>query len=169
MRFLRFLRQELRIPYADCLSQDVETMTDVFSKRKRSGIMSLVKSEDTVPEIIVRKIIYGMGFRYGLHSMDLPGKPDIVLRKHKKAVFVNGCFWHGHKGCRRAIQPSSNKKFWKEKIEKNSDRDKRSNAALRKLGFSVLTVWGCQIKNEAALKRKLSKFLTGERSNECKR
>ena len=131
--------------------------------------MSLVKNRDTAPEIIVRKAIYGMGFRYSLNAKDLPGKPDIVLRKRKKAVFVNGCFWHGHKGCKRASRPSSNRKFWEEKIEGNMTRDKRSKAALKKLGFSVLTIWGCQIQNEALLRRKLINFITGGLPNERKR
>jgi DNA mismatch endonuclease Vsr len=101
-----------------------------------------------------------MGYRYRLHAMDLPGRPDIVFRKRRCAVFVNGCFWHGHE-CPRGTLPSSNADFWQQKIAKNRERDERVLSKLKTAGWRVLTVWQCEIKNEARLERRLRRFLEG--------
>ena len=127
---------------------------DIVSKRKRSWIMSRVSQKHTEPEILVRKFLFSKGFRYRLNSKNLPGSPDIILPKYKTAIFVHGCFWHGHKNCRLAKRPSSNKKYWYFKIDENIKRDKRKVKQLKKLCWKVLTIWQCQIhKKERAEKR----------------
>lgn len=141
-------------------------MTDVFSKEKRSFIMSRVSGKDTGPEMVVRRMLHMMGFRYRLHAKDLPGKPDVVLPRHRKVVFVHGCFWHGHRNCKRSKRPSSNEKFWNEKIEKNIKRDETAKRKLKKVGWDVLVVWECQTKNKENLKEILLKLLNGGRENE---
>jgi len=134
-------------------------MTDVFSKEKRSWIMSRVKGRDTKPEIIVRSFIFRMGFRFRLHQSDLPGTPDIVLPRHGKVIFVHGCFWHGHKRCSRSKRPTTNENFWNNKLDGNIIRDKRYPRELRKMGWKVLIVWECETKSLEKLLRKLERFL----------
>lgn len=134
-------------------------MADVFSKKKRSWIMARVHGGDTKPEIFVRRLIHRMGFRYRLHVRTLPGSPDIVLPKHKKVVFVHGCFWHGHLGCRRSQRPTSNRAFWDKKIDGNSVRDKLSRQRLRRLGWATLAVWECSTRDPERLKKRLASFL----------
>ena len=138
-------------------------MVDKFSRKKRSSIMSRVKGKDTQPEKAVRTILHRMGYRFRLYRSDLPGKPDIVLSKHKKIIFVHGCFWHGHKGCERAGRPSTNVEFWNQKLSANIKRDSQSVRDLRKQGWKVLIVWACQIRNADRLHRTLTSFL--ERSD----
>ena len=132
---------------------------DVFTKEKRSRIMSKVKGKDTKPELFVRSLLYKMGYRFRLHRRDLPGNPDIVLPRHKKVIFIHGCFWHGHKACPRAKRPSSNKMFWEEKLNKNIQRDKRNISGLREMGWDPLIIWTCEIKDHANLRIKLHSFL----------
>ncbi|HOB52797.1 MAG TPA: very short patch repair endonuclease [Acidobacteriota bacterium] len=139
-------------------------MTDVFSKEKRSWIMSRVKGRDTKPEIIVRSLVHRMGFRFRIHRRDLPGKPDIVLPRHKKIIFVHGCFWHGHKLCRYSKRPTTNKLFWNKKLEGNIERDKRFRRMLSRKGWEVLIVWQCEIQKPQTLLRKLEKFLHDKRT-----
>lgn len=134
-------------------------MTDVFSKEKRSEIMSRIGGKNTKPEEVVRSLLHKMGYRFRLHASGLPGKPDIVLPRYQKAVFVNGCFWHGHKSCKRSALPESNRAFWAEKIAKNMERDKRFRKKLNKMGWSVLTIWACQIRDEEKVVRKLERFM----------
>ncbi len=136
-------------------------MADIFSANKRTEIMKKVRTKDTGCELAVRKIIYGMGYRYRLNRQDLPGKPDIVFGARKKVIFVNGCFWHGCRKCSRSKLPDSNKAFWKKKIEGNVDRDKQNYSKLRKLGWDHLCIWQCEIKkrNEDILKLKINKYL----------
>lgn len=136
-------------------------MTDVFDKKKRSEIMSSVKSKDTKPEIIVRKLLHSMGYRFRLHREDLPGTPDIVLPKYKKVIFVHGCFWHGHEGCPRAKLPKTNTRVWREKIKKNIDRDQRNICELKSLGWTPLIIWGCEVhkRNLEEIKEKITNFL----------
>lgn len=124
-----------------------------------SKIMRSVRSKNTKPEIVVRKMIRNLGFYYRLHAKELPGKPDIVLRKSKKVVFVNGCFWHGH-GCGKGRLPKSNVDFWSEKIERNCARDKTNLAELSKDGWQCLVVWQCEIKNTKPLMKTIKRFLT---------
>jgi len=121
--------------------------------------MSRVSGRNTKPEIVVRSLLHNLGYRFRLHRKDLPGKPDIILPKHKKAIFVHGCFWHGHTGCSRSKRPSTNKEFWCEKLDKNIERDKETVDALRTLGWDVLIVWTCEVKDKDKLKTKLLSFL----------
>ncbi|MEY9096710.1 very short patch repair endonuclease [Paenibacillus sp. RC84] len=119
---------------------------DSFSKEKRSQIMSKIKSKNTTPELIVRRLLHKMGYRFRLHRTDLPGKPDIVLPRFKKVIFVNGCFWHGHSNCKKSQLPESNKKFWQDKISRNINRDAENIKKLIEMGWGVLTIWDCQTK-----------------------
>ena len=119
---------------------------DVHDKKTRSYNMSRIKGKNTKPEELVRKYLFSQGFRYRKNDKRLPGSPDIVLPKYKTVIFVNGCFWHGHKGCRCFVWPESNKDFWKNKIETNIARDNKKTAALESLGWKVITVWECELK-----------------------
>jgi DNA mismatch endonuclease (patch repair protein) len=119
---------------------------DTVSKEVRSRNMAAIKGKDTKPETSVRKLLHSLGYRFRLHRKDLPGKPDIVLPKYKTVVFVHGCFSHQHKGCKYNTQPKSNKQFWLPKLRKNVERDKKQCAALKKLGYKVLTIWECDVK-----------------------
>jgi len=123
--------------------------------------MSKIKSKDSKQEIFIRKLVHSMGFRFRLHRKDLPGKPDLVFPKYKKVIFVNGCFWHGHKDCKRSYLPSTNKKFWNKKILGNIERDKSNYKKLRKIGWAYLVIWQCEIKksNKELIKNKLAEFL----------
>ena len=121
--------------------------------------MSKIKGRDTGPELTVRRLLHAMGYRFRLHRKDLPGRPDIVLPRFNKAIFVNGCFWHGHKGCRRATVPKTRKRFWREKIRKNKERDKRCIKELKKAGYSSLTVWECEIKDLSMLSKQIELFI----------
>lgn len=134
-------------------------MTDCFTTEKRSEIMSHVRSKDTTVELVVRKQLHRLGYRFRLHVADLPGKPDIVLPKHRAVILVHGCFWHGHTRCRRATLPESNSEFWARKIRSNVTRDKKNVQALRGLGWRVNILWQCQIRSIEALSRRLVTFL----------
>jgi DNA mismatch endonuclease (patch repair protein) len=127
--------------------------------------MSRISGRNTKPEILVRKLIHRLGFRFRLHIRTLPGTPDIVLPKHKKIIFVHGCFWHGHENCRRSKRPSTNIGFWDPKIAGNIERDKAIIEKLTELGWKTLTIWQCEIKDQA----KLSELLFGYLLNEGKR
>ena len=139
-------------------------MVDKVSKEKRSEIMKRVPQKNTKPELQVRKLAYGLGYRYRLHRSGLPGKPDLVFSGRKKVVFVNGCFWHSHEDCKYSRPPKSNKEYWLPKLRKNKERDIRINQELYELGWSVLTIWECELKDMQAVKDKLARFLEG--SNE---
>ncbi len=132
---------------------------DVFSPEKRSRIMSRISGKNTKPEIYIRSLLHRLGYRFRLHRADLPGKPDITLPKHKKIIFVHGCFWHGHEGCRRAKRPDTNKEFWDKKIEGNIARDKHNREKLETLGWKVMVVWTCEIKQSEPPVDKLIFFL----------
>lgn len=110
--------------------------------------MSRIRSKDTKPEEMVRRFLFAEGFRYRKNDKNLPGCPDIVLRKYKTIVFVNGCFWHGHSGCRYFIWPKSNAEYWKQKISRNIERDKLNYAKLSRLGWNVIIIWECQLKKD---------------------
>ena len=120
-------------------------VVDTVSTAERSRVMRLVKSRDTVPEMVVRKVLHAAGFRFRLHAKNLPGHPDIVLRRYKTVVLIHGCFWHWH-GCRRSRMPSSNTAYWTKKIEGNVERDKRNTDALRLAGWDVEIMWECELK-----------------------
>lgn len=132
---------------------------DVFTREKRSQIMSRVSGKNTKPEIAVRSLLHNMGYRFRLYRKDLPGKPDITLPKHKKVIFVHGCFWHGHTNCSRSKRPTTNKKFWRDKLDKNIARDIASVKALKQSGWEVLIVWTCEVNDTNKLKIKLLSFL----------
>jgi DNA mismatch endonuclease (patch repair protein) len=135
---------------------------DVFDKAKRSWIMARVKNKDTKPEITVRSIVHRLGFRFRKNRTDLPGRPDIVLPRHRKVIFVHGCFWHGHKNCKRAARPLNNKAFWQKKLDGNVARDRRNVRLLRKQGWRVMVIWQCQILNEKQLLNRIETFLERE-------
>jgi DNA mismatch endonuclease, patch repair protein len=135
-------------------------MADVFSPAKRSAIMSRITGKNTKPEIVVRKIVHSLGYRFRLHRKDLPGKPDLVLPRYRKIIFVNGCFWHGHADCRRAKLPTSKIKFWRQKIASNQARDIEVKRRLSLDGWGILVVWQCEIRRRNHLLRKLESFLT---------
>lgn len=122
---------------------------DIKSKEERSRNMSAIRSGDTKPEMLVRKYLHSQGFRYGLHNHKLPGSPDIVLRKYKTVIFINGCFWHGHEGCKYFRLPKSNIEFWQTKIERNRQRDIETIEALKVKGWRVITVWECELRTVA--------------------
>jgi len=133
-------------------------MIDHISPARRSWNMRKIKSKDTKPEKIVRSLLHIDGLRFRLHKKDLPGKPDIVLKKHNTVIFVNGCFWHQHKGCKRANVPKSNKVYWVDKIEKNKARDKLNISKLKKLKWKIFVVWECETKNIEKLGNRLKKI-----------
>ena len=120
--------------------------------------MAAVRSKDTEPELLVRRLVHGMGYRYRLHRPDLPGKPDLVLPGRRKIIFVHGCFWHQH-GCVLSHLPKSNESYWTPKLERNRERDIEHLRALRATGWKCLVVWECQLKESNRLLRRLAKFL----------
>ena len=138
----------------------INIMVDTVSKEKRSEIMSKVKGRNTKPELFVRKLLHTLGFkRYTLHPKDLPGIPDIVFMSKKKAIFINGCFWHHHSKCKSATIPKSNIEFWTKKIQNNAKRDKENKLKLTHLSFKQLVIWECELKNQSKVIKKLEKFL----------
>jgi len=145
-------------------------MTDIFSARKRSAIMKSIKGKDTKPEIAVRSIVHRMGYRFRVNQGMLPGNPDIVLKKHKKVIFVNGCFWHGHLKCRRSRLPTSNENYWKNKIIKNMARDKKQIKLLHNQGWNTLVVWTCEIQDKKKISEKIANYLSSsELKNDIRR
>lgn len=121
---------------------------DIHDKKTRSYNMSRIKSKNTKPEELVRKYLFSQGFRYIKNDRRLPGSPDIVLPKYKTVIFVNGCFWHGHNGCKYFVWPKSNEDFWKNKIKANIARDKKKTDALEALGWKIIVVWECELKTQ---------------------
>ncbi len=119
---------------------------DKHSKEVRSYNMSMIKSSNTKPEEMVRKYLFSKGLRYRKNVKTLPGKPDIVLKKYKTIVFVNGCFWHGHKNCKYFVMPKSNIEFWEDKISKNVKRDHETYEILTQMGWNIIIVWECELK-----------------------
>lgn len=122
--------------------------------------MSRIRAANTEPELIVRSLLHGMGFRYRLHVRALPGCPDIVLPRWKSAVLVHGCFWHRHQGCHLAYTPKSRKTFWTKKFEGNVNRDKKASAMLRRLGWRIFVVWECELQDRDRLARRLVRGIT---------
>lgn len=134
-------------------------MADNRTQESRSALMSRIRSKNTAPELIVRRLLHRMGFRFRLHRKDLPGNPDIVLPGRRTAIFVHGCFWHGH-GCKIGRPPKSRPDFWLPKLERNRDRDAENEAALVADGWRVLTLWQCEIRDADRLEARLSEALT---------
>ena len=130
-------------------------MPDTLSQIQRSHCMSSIRGKNTKPEILVRKGLHARGFRFRLHNKKLPGSPDIVLPKYGVAIMVNGCFWHGHKGCRYATKPKTNVGFWETKIARNRHRDEVTTAHLEALGWTVITVWECELRGKSIITSRL--------------
>lgn len=135
-------------------------MTDVFTPEKRSAVMRRVKGKDTAPELKVRRLLRKMGVGYRLHRADLPGKPDIAMPGRKLALFVHGCFWHGHDCARGARTPKANRPYWEAKIARNRARDEAHRAALEAMGWRTVTLWECELKDEAEVERRLAEALS---------
>ena len=136
-------------------------MADVFSKEKRSWVMSRIRGRDTKPEIAVRSMLHRLGYRFtvrGPRNRGLPGKPDVVLPKWGVTLFVNGCFWHGHEGCKHFRLPKTRRKFWRDKIYGNRARDARTRTALEQLGWKVVTIWACELNTAASTEALLGKL-----------
>jgi DNA mismatch endonuclease, patch repair protein len=133
---------------------------DHVGKRRRSEIMSSIRSFDTQPEKAVRSLVHRMGYRFRLHVGTLPGKPDMVLPRHKKIILIHGCFWHGHLRCLKGKPPKSNLDFWMPKLAANRRRDRAVIAKLRRLGWEVMVIWQCQLRKRDSLCRNLQAFLS---------
>lgn len=125
-------------------------MADTITPERRSWNMSRIRGRNTGPELRLRSLLHRAGFRFRLHANELPGKPDIILPKYRTAIFVHGCFWHRHEGCRNATTPSTRSEFWQAKFDSNVIRDERSRSALQTAGWTVFTVWECELKSDAA-------------------
>ena len=140
-------------------------MTDIVSGRRRSEMMAGIRGRDTAPERAVRRVAHRMGLRFRLHRKDLPGRPDLVFPRHRLAVFVHGCFWHRHEGCRYAYTPKSRVAFWTRKFAENVTRDRRNEDALRDLGWRVLIVWECEARDAGVVGMRLARCVrpVGER------
>ena len=136
-------------------------MADKMTKEQRHRCMSSIKGKDTKPEMLVRRYLHSRGYRYRVNMRRLPGTPDIVLRKYKTVIFINGCFWHGHGGCQYFVPPKSNTQYWQEKIERNKERDIEKRIQLRLLGWHTIVIWGCELlpKNRATTLQALEQTL----------
>lgn len=134
---------------------------DVFTPEKRSAVMRAVRGADTGPELTVRRLVHSMGYRYGLHCRDLPGRPDLVFRRLRKVVFVHGCFWHRHT-CPAGRVPDSRRQYWESKLQANARRDRRNRKVLRAAGWQVMTVWECELKDLEKLGKRLRQFLAAK-------
>jgi len=132
---------------------------DILSKERRSWNMSRIRGKNTVPERVVRSALHRMGYRFRLHRPDLPGKPDIVLRRYNTVILVHGCFWHRHKGCKFAYTPKSRKRFWKQKFERNVQRDHQVKRLLKSRGWRVCVIWECETESDKLLSRRLLEVL----------
>jgi DNA mismatch endonuclease (patch repair protein) len=134
-------------------------MVDHISAEKRSYIMSRIRSKNTGLELIIRRLVFSMGYRYRLYGKNLPGKPDLVFSGRKKIIFVHGCFWHQHKDCRMGFPPASNLEYWKPKLARTTERDKQHIEDLQKKGWDVLVIWECEIREQEKVKEKIYYFL----------
>jgi len=135
-------------------------MVDTVSEERRSWNMSRIKGKDTKPELVVRSLLHKMGYRFRLHRKDLPGKPDIVLPKYNTVIFVHGCFWHRHKGCKYAYTPKSRVKFWKDKFDGNVKRDKNHRKQLKGLGWKLGVIWECEVEKDLEkVKKRIRRLL----------
>lgn len=134
-------------------------MADVHTKEIRSYNMSRIKGKNTKPEMLVRSFLHAQGFRYKLHDKNLPGKPDIVLPKYKTVIFVNGCFWHGHKNCKYFVVPKTRTEWWLNKIKGNISNDQKASKALKKERWKVIIIWECRLKS-AKIKKTLNSLLS---------
>lgn len=153
------LRQSVRLNLTEIC------MTDIVTPEVRSRMMASIKSRDTKPELVVRRYLHGRGFRYALARRGLPGKPDLTLPRHNAVIFVHGCYWHGHQGCRFATTPATRADFWRAKLNANAERDARVILELKKLGWRVAVVWECALRKQPELAlRRLEQFLVSGRT-----
>lgn len=134
-----------RVPYPEGVPIPLKNCMDKLSKEQRSRNMAAIRSKNTKPEIAIRSLLHSLGYRFRLHRKDLPGKPDIVLPRYRTVIFINGCFWHQHPGCRQATVPGSNVEFWQRKLQSNVARDIRNRELLQAAGWNVLVIWECEI------------------------
>ena len=132
---------------------------DIVTPARRSEMMAHIQGRDTVPEVVVRRTAHRLGFRFRLYRKDLPGRPDLVFPRYRAVVFVHGCFWHRHAGCRFAYDPRSRIPFWTEKFRQNVDRDRRTDDALRSLGWRVQVIWECETRDDSVVVDRLKRFL----------
>ncbi|WP_304319695.1 very short patch repair endonuclease [Phocaeicola plebeius] len=144
-------------------------MSDVMTPEQRSRCMAAIRGKDTKPEILVRKFLFSKGLRYRLNNRKLPGSPDIVLKKYKTVIFVDGCFWHGHEGCKYFRLPKSNTPFWEAKITRNIERDKETTQALTALGWKVIRIWECELRNKSNREAALNKLFNDIKCSAVKR
>jgi DNA mismatch endonuclease (patch repair protein) len=133
-------------------------MADIVDSKRRSEIMSSIRSKDSAPELLVRSIVHRLGYRYSLHRRDLPGTPDLVFRRRRRVIFVHGCFWHCHEGCKKSSLPKSNADFWRRKLERNQRQDNCAVNALTAKGWTVLVVWQCELKDLYKVEDKIKAF-----------
>ena len=134
---------------------------DRLSPERRSANMRAIRSKGTKPEMVVRRLVHALGYRYRLHRKDLPGKPDLAFIARRKAIFVHGCFWHQHSGCREGRPPSSNTSYWQPKLARNVERDEDNAVKLHGSGWQTMTVWECETADVPALSHRLQAFLAG--------
>lgn len=139
---------------------------DILAPEQRSSLMSRIRNKDTGPEMKVRRLAHALGFRFRLHRRDLPGSPDLVFPSHRKVIFVHGCYWHRHEGCRYTYSPKSNIMFWQSKFEANVARDRRAANMLETLGWKALVIWECETQNEEALRVRLLEFLRNDKGSD---
>jgi DNA mismatch endonuclease (patch repair protein) len=138
----------------------LEIGVDKLSPERRSANMRQIRSKNTVPEILLRRLVYGLGYRFRLHRKDLPGKPDLVFSSRRKVIFLHGCFWHQHSECREGRMPTTRREYWEPKLAKNQQRDASNRELLEGQGWAVLTVWECELaSNPGGVSQKLLKFL----------
>ena len=135
------------------------THADLPPTAARSALMSRVRSKNTKPEMVVRRVAHSLGYRFRLARSDLPGTPDLVFPRHRKIIFVHGCFWHRHEGCPRTTVPKTRAPFWQAKFDRNVARDQETSAALAALGWDVLTIWECETKNPDTIRQKILEFI----------
>jgi len=143
----------------------VKKIADIYSPNKRSRIMSGIRRDETEPEILVRKFLFSQGFRYRKNDKRYPGTPDIVLPKYRTIIFVHGCFWHGHENCKAAALPKTRTEFWKEKIDGNIKRDSRDTEKLKSQGWTVITIWQCEMKNKESREERLEHLVEEIKGN----
>lgn len=142
---------------------------DILAPEQRSMLMSRIRGKDTGPELKVRQRAHALGFRFRLHRRDLPGSPDLVFASQRKVIFVHGCYWHRHPGCRYAYSPKSNVEFWHSKFDSNVARDRLVMNALGEIGWQVFVVWECETRNVEALRTRLAEFLKNDKARSINR
>ena len=140
---------------------------DPLTARQRSELMSRIRSKDTRPEMLVRRLVHGMGYRYRLHAKELPGRPDLVFRPRRKAIFVHGCFWHRHEGCPANRMPNTRREFWRRKLNGNVQRDLRNREMLEREGWRVLIIWECETKDLDRIASAVTRFLGPSGVDSC--